>query len=270
MSFRWIEKPRFIDGTGGTDDLTRVYHYQAIGTIHESYARAYAVTATAAVISTTNGTLYRGDIRTTQTAYDKFDVDVSYSSRKQVVGEWDWEFDTTGGTVTLFNSIETVGSYAATGTAPDCKGAINVERDTVKGTEIVIPTMRFSINFKHPLGIITTSYAKFLHDLTGTVNSTQFDQWEAGEVLFLGARGRRGQDSETTVNYSFAMSPNKTNLTIGAVTGVAKLGWHVASIRYKPNVVAGGANNYGIREPEFVYVHRVYDTADLWNALGFA
>lgn len=272
MAIRFFEKPAHVDSSGSEFGQTpeRDLHYQCVGTIHESIVRVTALSATSAVIFTPFGMLYRGEPRIKQTHYNQWDVDINYNPRNRSNGEWTWDFDTTGGTVHITNSKETIAKYATAGlTAPEYEGAIDVQGDEVKGTEIVIPAMRLSVEYSHPAGVITMAYAMLLHDLTGTVNATPMFGRPPGEVLFLGARGSDGTLADAKVGYQFALSKNRLNFSVGAITGVDKLGWHSAWIAYAPATKTAGGLNYSVKVPKFVYVERVYDTADLAGVLGF-
>lgn len=272
MAITLRQKPSFAEGDGDVKTL----NYVLYGTNSENTARQAFLAGTSNVLLASIGTLHREQPTIRQTAYDTFDIQVQYTRYKGEVGEYTWDFDTTGGTVHVTHSKESIMRYgisvssetgaAAATNIPKHNQAIGVDRSgDVAGTEIVIPAMKFNVHFRHPLGQITIAQAKFLHNLTGVVNSTPFFGWPAGEVLFLGARGSDGSAAEAEVSYSFAMSPNATGLTIGAVASVAKKGWEYLWITYKDAVSANGKAS----QPEFVYIERLYDTADLAGQLGF-
>jgi len=257
------------DGISSTANPPTQTHRLKISEVFEpNTAVAFAIASTPSLVSTVYGILYRDDVRVTRTAYNQWSVEVPYGVRKNESGEWTWDFDTTGGTVTVFQSKEEIARYPS-GTAPNQLGAIGVDGDKVEGTEIVIPAMKINVQYKHPLGVVTLAKAKFLSDMTGMVNSDQFLTFSPGQVLFLGARGSDGTEAEASISYSFAMGVNATGLTIGAIAGVAKKAWEVAWIRYQDTVTAGGGVDQPTRVPKFVYVDRVYDTVAMATALGF-
>lgn len=271
MTIRLIEIPAFAESDGEIKTL----NYTLVGTTSENTARSTFLAATPGVILTAIGTLYREPPSIRQTAYDSFAIQVTYTRRKAETGEWTWDFDTTGGTVHISHAKESIARYysggsetgaAAATNVPKHNQAIGVDRTgNVQGTDIVIPAMKINVSYRHPLGQVTIAFAKKMHNMTGKVNSTKFLNFAAGEVLFLGARGSDGTVAEGTVGYSFAMSQNVTGLTIGEVAGVAKKGWEYLWISYKEAVSAGNKST----QPEFVYVERVYDTADFAAELGF-
>jgi hypothetical protein len=146
---------------------------------------------------------------------------------------------------------------------------IAVNKDDVQGAEIIIPALKISVHYSHPAAVITIARIKYLADITGMVNSDDFFGFAAGEVLFLGASGSEGTDAETEVTYQFAMSANADSLTIGDVTGIVKDGHELAWIKYKDAVDTEGGKDLPVKQPEFVYIERVYETVDLALALGF-
>jgi hypothetical protein len=276
MAITLRQKPAFVEGDGDVKTL----NYVLYGTTSENNARLAFMSATATVLLSSIGTLYREQPHIRQTAYDQFDITVQYTRYKGLeggqVGEYTWDFDTTGGTIHVTHSKESITRYgvgvapelgsAAATNIPKHNQAIGVNSNSeAEGTEVIIPAMKLNVHFRHPLGFLTIAQAKFLHNLTGKVNSTPFFGFPAGEVLFLGARGGDGSAAEVSISYSFAMSANATGLTIGGITSVAKKGWEYLWIKYTPAVSA----NDKATQPQYAYVERLYDTADLAGQLGF-
>lgn len=242
--------------------------FTAAGSGDGEYVRAYAMAATPAILSTLMGMIYRQDIAVDPIGFELWKVTVPYAERKSETGSYSISFDTTGGTVHVSASKETVNKYPAA-TAPDYKQLIAVNADQVDGADVVIPALRMTVNFRHPAAIITLSRVKYLAQITGMVNSATFLTFAAGEVLFLGAAGSEGTDAETEVTYQFAMSSNATGLTIGDVANIVKKGHDLAWIKYKDATDTPDSTALPVKQPEFVYVERVYDTVNLALALGF-
>lgn len=259
---------RIIPLTDGIDlqsnPPSAMYRFKVIDTSDENTAAAYAIASTPNIVSTIYGILWRDDCRIKRAAYNQWMVEVPYGTRKNETGEWTWDFDTTGGTIHITQAKEEISRYPS-GTAPNQLGAIAVDKDEVKGVDIVIPAMKMNVQFRHPLAVMTIARAKFLSDITGMVNSAPMLTFAPGEVLFLGARGSDGSVAEATVNYQFAMAKNSSDQTIGSIAGVAKKAWEVAWIRFEDTVTS----DLPTRVAKFVYVDRVYDTVDLAEALGF-
>jgi hypothetical protein len=266
MAIQWIVTPNGVETTANPPSENHTF--RLIGTNDRNVANAYAYGATPAFVVSNYGILYKQDIQLSRTAYNHWTVRVPYAPAKNESGEWTWDFDTTGGTVHLTQAREEVARYPSA-TAPNQQGAIAVDQDEVKGIEIVIPAMKLNVQYRHPMGVLTLAKAKFLANMTGLVNSDVFLTFAPGEVLFLGARGSDGTESEATISYSFAMAANVTGLTIGGIANVAKKGWEVAWIRYQDTITVADGKDNPTRVPKYVYVDRVYDTIPMATALGF-
>jgi len=181
-------------------------------------------------------------------------------------GDSVFNFDTGGGTQHITQSLSTVGSYAAPGmTNPNFRGAIGVTHDTVEGVDITVPVYHFSETHYKPASQVTDAYKGTLFGLTGKVNSAAFHGCAAGECLFLGASGSKRGDDDWEITYRFAASPNRTNLTIGDITGVAKKGWEYLWVHYVDDEDATAKRL--VKRPAFVRVEKVYETGD-FSGLG--
>lgn len=250
---------------------TQRAQYVVEGTTDETVAHAIALSGTPDIITHASGVLYKEDVRIKGTnSSSVWYADVTYAPRSRTIdtGSYRISFDTAGGTVHISQSKETVNKYPSA-TAPDYKGNIGVRGEEIDGTDIVIPALKIVVDFRHPSGVITLAKIKQLASYTGYVNSAPFLTFDAGEVLFLSARGSEGDASETEISYSFAMSQNATGLSIGDVTGITKKGWHIAWVANKSVTETVGSNKFKVTRPEFVYVERVYDEIDLRTILGF-
>lgn len=180
-----------------------------------------------------------------------------------------FSFDTTGATSIVFASkpddVQTFVKvpYVAT----DYEGAINVdEQGTVKGVEQVIPALKLSYRKRLPRATITAAYVKSLARLTGTTNNATFKtEWEAGELLFLGATGQQGTKTDPEVTFHYAAAENVDDLTIGEIAAIAKQGHDYLWVKFE-RIEDTAAKTLAPR-PRVVYVHRVYKSAN-WSAMG--
>jgi hypothetical protein len=168
-----------------------------------------------------------------------------------------FEFDTTGGTQHITQSLVTVSRY---GRAPNCHGAIGVSQTAVEGVDIVVPVFNFSET--HHFSYISWSYRRKIAELTGKVNYNSFRGFDRGEVLFLGASGsRRDSYSDTPweVTFRFAAQQNRDNISVGDITGIRKWGWEYMWVRYE----AADDTDVGVRikRPVAVYIEKVYELA---------
>lgn len=197
-----------------------------------------------------------------------YDVTIPYGvPTTGTAGSVHLSFDTTGGTIHITASKQTIAAYGSGAAIADHQQAIGVtgpDKDP-EGSDIVIPVLKLTATFRHSQGVITLPQIKNLARWTGKVNSDTFLTFAAGEVLFLGCTGSEGTDQPTEIQYHFACQENLTNLSIGGITVANKLGHHLYWIQYKPAI----ANNAGTRQPKAVYVERVYDTLPMAASLGF-
>jgi hypothetical protein len=190
-------------------------------------------------------------------------------------GDATFSFDTTGGTQHITQSKQTISKTAASGTAPDFKGAIGVSHDAVEGVDLTIPVFTFSLTRYISAADMNQAYIGQLYALTGKVNSAPWGinvdgvqlTFAAGEALFLGASGgKRKSENDWEIGFRFAGSPNATNLSIGTITVPSKKGWEYLWVRYDD--AEDTAAQTIVKKPIAAYVEKVYDEGD-FSALGF-
>jgi hypothetical protein len=194
-----------------------------------------------------------------------WEVSVRYGKREpKQTGQSSFSFDTGGGTTHITQSLGTVAAYAAPGrTAPNFRGAIGVNNDSVEGTDITIPVYNFKETHYLPAGWVTPAYKATLFYLTGKVNGGPFKGFAPGEVLFLGASGSQRGFEDWEITFNFAASPNVTGLTVGQITGIVKKGWEYLWVRYEDAVDADTL----VKQPVAAYVEQVYPYGD-FSLLG--
>ena len=183
-------------------------------------------------------------------------------------GDSSFAFDTGGGTQHITQSLGTVGSYAASGTAPNFRGAVGVTHDNVEGVDITVPVYNFSETHYLSAAQVTTAYKGTLFQLTGKVNNGSFRGLAAGECLFLGASGSRrgtGPDDDWEITFRFAGSPNRTGIAVGPISGISKKGWEYLWVRYADAEDTG--SNTLVKQPIAAYVEKVYEDGN-FAALG--
>lgn len=175
-----------------------------------------------------------------------------------------WSFETTGGQQHIEVGESHVNSYAPAGeTAPDHDGAINVTEDGVEGVDVGAPTFRFSLTKAFNDG--SEPSASTLADLTFTTNQATFQGFAAGEVLFLGATGSQRDDGSWEITFTFERRKNRTGLTIGSITGIAKKGWEYLWVEFRQDTDATAGRR--VRLPIAVHVEQVYESGD-FSQLG--
>lgn len=265
MPFSFTETPDSRQSTLVPPAVT--LKFRASGEQDDASVMAYATAFTPALVSHSSGAiLYRQDVAVEPAGFKLYKVSVPYSVDKHDTGSFKLSFDTTGGTLHITASKETIQAYGSGATTADYKQAIGVTgKEDVEGADVIIPVLKITATFRHPQGVITIPQIKNLGRWTGKVNSDTFLTFDPGEVLFLGATGDEGTDQPTEIAYHFACSENLTGLSIGGITGIDKKGHHLYWIKYKKNA----ANNKGVIQPESIYIERVYDVLPLASCLGF-
>lgn len=192
-----------------------------------------------------------------------WNVSVHYGKLAQKeTGDSTFSFDTSGGSVHITQALEEVAVYVPSGaTAPNFKGAIGVTPDSVAGTDITVPVYAFSETHYLDDALVTPAYKATLFALTGRTNNATFKGFQAGEVLFLGARGSKRGEEDWEVYFGFAASQNVTGLTVGDITGIAKKGWEYLWVRYEDS--EDTAAKTLIKKPVAVVIDRVYESGNM-------
>ena len=176
-------------------------------------------------------------------------------------------FDTGGGTQHITQSLGTRNRYGPAASA-ELAGAIGFDGHNVNGVDITVPVYQFSETHYLLPANIGLSYKLGLMATTGTVNLAPFRGFAAGEVLFLGASGTRKGFTDTDlweISFKFAAQKNQTNLSVGAISGIAKLGWDYLWVQYGADVDTTA--QVLIKRPIAVYIEKVYPDGD-FSLLG--
>lgn len=239
-------------------------------TIKGTDDRAAAITALKAASPTTLGDLIRQPVQVDPLFIDTANPDaclwtgtVSYAptdyQEPPATGDSSFSFDTGGGTQHITQSLGMIQKYAASGTAPDYKGAIGVTKDSVEGVDVTVPVYTFSETHYIAAADVDDTYKGKLFNLTGRVNLATFRGLAAGECLFLGASGSRrgtGPDDDWEITFRFAGSANATGLSVGSITGIDKKGWEYLWVRYQDEV--DETAQAMVKRPVAAYVEKVY------------
>jgi len=266
MAISFYEKYDSRTITTGSDGAAESAEFAYIlrGVADDSSARTLASNSTAVAY----GTLARQSITiepvhidTTNADACIWDVTVQYGAKDEPEAgdEPTFSFDTTGGTQHITQSKQNISKTAASGAAPDFKGAIGVTSNGVEGVDITVPVYAFTYTYYLAPEAVTQSFRMQVFALTGKVNSGSFRGFAAGEVLFLGATGsvRRGEKWEIT--FRFAASQNRTNIPVGTITVPSKKGWEYLWVKYAEQEDENAKTL--VQQPIAAYVERVYDEA---------
>jgi len=253
------------DGDGAPESAEFVYTLHGVS--NETDARVLAINSTPGTyvnLTRRNITLEPIHIDTTNTDACIWDVTVQYDRRErdepEPGDEPTFSFDTSGGSQHITQSKQNISRTAASGEAPDYKGAIGVTQNGVEGVDITVPVYTFTYTYYLAPERVTQSFRAILFVLTGKVNSGPFRGFSGGEVLFLGASGsiRRGEKWELTLR--FAASQNRTNINVGSITVPSKKGWEYLWVRYTEH--EDKTAKMLVQQPIAAYVEQVYDEAD--------
>lgn len=182
--------------------------------------------------------------------------------------EFGYDFEIGGGTAHITQSLVTISTHSAPppgGTGPvapppDFKGAINVTKDNVEGADIPARSMSFSLTRTYLTGQINRQFKRTVYDLCCCVNTQTFDDFDAGEVLFLGASGSDKGKGTCTVNFKFQAIPNGT-FNVGDIVGISKKGHELLWIRYADQEDATA--KCLVKRPFAAYVEKVLQDGDL-------
>jgi hypothetical protein len=254
---KYLSRPAKEAGLTTAALLSTELHYIVTDTSDE----LAAITAVRATAPATHNDLARGEITVEPTGPTTWDAVVQYVGANEgelEVGESSYSFDTGGGSQHITHCLSHIASYAPAGkTAPDFKGAIGVTTDSVEGVDITVPVYTFGETHILANSSVTGTYKGKLFALTGKTNNATFKGFAIGECLFLGASGSKRGKGDWEITFRFAASPNKTGLTVGDITGIAKKGWEYLWVRYEDAVDATAKAL--VKKPLAVYIEKVYE-----------
>lgn len=209
--------------------------------------------------------LTRGNIRAVPTAApETWDVLIEYSAKKEEENEGSFSraFEVSQGTQHIIQSLNTVASYKAAGVAgaiPNNQGAIGVTKDSVDGVDVPVPEAKFSETYYIPQAAFTLAYQRTVTLMCATWNDATFRGYASGEVLFNGITASLStEDGPWQATFTFSISPNRTNLTVGTINGINKRGWDYVWLWY-----ADVQNGQAMRKvPYYAYVEQVLYPSD--------
>lgn len=113
------------------------------------------------------------------------DDDVNSEDYEQPeVDDLDYQFSTTGGTSHITHSLQTLGVAATVPRSFD--GGIGWNGDGFDGVDVITPHYEFSISVNWPRSKFNQAYRLMLANATGSINSTAWNGFAAGCVLFKG------------------------------------------------------------------------------------
>tara|TARA_R110002051_G_scaffold18031_2_gene52054 strand:- start:609 stop:1421 length:813 start_codon:yes stop_codon:yes gene_type:complete len=257
VSESWGSRKRSISAE--SSDLTLTYLIEGTDNDSTAYNALVSTSPTSYVFDSSGRTLYRQTVAVERVGESEWSGSVKFGSKKgdENPSSSSYDFDTGGGTTHLANSIATVSSYAASGTAPNFGNLIGVTKDAVEGVDVTIPQYRFSETHEFDVTTITAAYKTTLFGLTGSVNSVAFKGFAIGECLFMGASGAQKGEEDWSITYNFACQPNASSLSVGTMTGIVKRGWDYLWVVYDD--AEDSTAKRIIKTPVAAYVEQVYE-----------
>lgn len=197
----------------------------------------------------------------------------------ETIGQFRISFSSKSQTLKQYTA-KTTTSYAATGdTAPDFKGAINVNAEgEVDGVESVVPSLTITVTQRMEGASLTPAYALVVAGLIGHYNNNLFGGFPAGTLQLTAGDGSLSQEipnpnadlaedpippQDRELSFEFLYSPNLTGISIGTVTGISKLGHQYMWTLWRDEIDAGKV----FRKPRAVYVQDLYGVGPVNFAL---
>ena len=248
-------------------EIEYVYHVRGTDDLTAAFTHIHAVAPATIVDPATGWTLIQTGIDWDHVGAEawKFNYRYAGDDRTLDTGDYRFSFSTTGQTAHIKSCKQDVATYV-----PPNKQAANYNHrqligandGEVAGVDIVVPCLRLTLSYRQPKAVITDTYVRLLELMTGTYNNATFFGRAAGEVLFLGADGYQGNKTDPQIDYQFLRLPNVTGLTIGTITGIAKLGHHYLWVEYEDD-----PQSRMLKKPAAVHVCRVYESSN-FSMLG--
>lgn len=144
---------------------------------------------------------------------------------------------------------------------PDYRGAIQVSKEGIKGTEIPVPSMAWSETWTWNALYVTWGYINAISNLIGRTNQTRFRTFTGGEVMFDGFDSSAKSLEQRKITYHFHRSPNVT-IPAGTFTNkdgqqfpaFNKDGHQFLWFEYEQTVIG---NNAIVYAPRAAYVEEV-------------
>ncbi len=248
------------------------FRYGVYGVIFDDNAELNAHIAVQAASPTSFDGMNRLDIRLDKThaeGHYEFVVDYGLLAGLDTDGNT-YSLTTRGGRKRVFTSLQTVASYAVSGTPTDHKGAINVSENGVEGVDVPDPVYNFQIGRRVAFGDMTPALKAAIRGLVGSVNHAAYtvegDTFQKGELMYLGGDINQGGSGQAfDVQHEFVAIPNKTGLSIGDMTGINAEGHFYTWAQFAEEVDA--TSGQIANRPIAAYVERLTDYAD-FSVLG--
>lgn len=203
-------------------------------------------------------------------------VDVEYSSQQSKpisavqsnLEDPEVSYTLSGETKHITQSLSTRGKTAdgidinGTGTITVVdNGVIGVEKDSVKGADILVPVVTFSETHYFLKKNVTRALRTKWESMFARTNNTLFRGYEVGEVLFEGCQTtvKGGAEGVVPVTFQFKRRANVEDENIGGIVLDVK-GWELVDMRYKDELNTTSKRTE--KTPSKVLLHTVYKSGN--------
>ncbi len=281
-----------LDEKGGTA------RYKAVTSANEAEAAVLAAAQSTAPATYANisGQLPRSNVKVTPQGGKFWLVEAMYGNagggsgggggRAPLTGDVTLNLEIGGATQHITQAEQHVADYKSdyyASAAPDYKGAIGVETESLAGVDIAAKAFAFTVTLYVSDAAMTDAYLAALTAYAACTNDDSFSMTEvrygnsrrsisfaAQEVLYIGASvSPREPQGDWTVTLRFTGSPNRTSITIasqwGDITGIAKAGTDYLWSRYLPKSFGTGDTKVSAPQPISAHTEQVYLTFDISN-----
>lgn len=140
-------------------------------------------------------------------------------------------------------------------------GVIGVEKDSVKGADILVPVVTFSETHYFLKKNVTRTLRTKWESMFARTNNATFRGYETGEVLFEGCQTtvKGGAEGVVPVTFQFKRRANVEDEDIGGIVLDVK-GWELVDMRYKDELNTTSKRTE--KTPSKVLLHTVYKSGN--------
>lgn len=140
-------------------------------------------------------------------------------------------------------------------------GVIGVDKDSVKGADILVPVVTFSETHYFLKKNVTRALRTKWESMFARTNNTLFRGYEVGEVLFEGCQTtvKGGAEGVVPVTFQFKRRANVKDEDIGGIVLDVK-GWELVDMRYKDELNTTSKRTE--KKPSKVLLHTVYKSGN--------
>jgi hypothetical protein len=263
------------DQTLDRDKLTIVRKFQVRGTLpytgggdafdYVSSSVMGLIVAGYPTYGTPMGTLYWNSIQLHENHYAQlYDISVTYSTIDKQTGTYQITVDQAVGTQKVTAGVRIAG-YGPK--IIDSKGVF-FDGKEVTGIDVPVAEDKLSVSYRHPKAYLNHSYIRAVGRLRGYPNEDSFLGYAPGEVVYMGGQFTESE-AEASASYSFAISPNVTNLVVGGITITEKKGWDAVSPVYVDKVDSTSGDEQASRELKCIEIIRPREWKAYRSAFGW-